>query len=84
MRSVFRSGATLAAILIFVVAPVLSADDFDPNQAPEARGQPPIGVSAHATIQPPIGIRARIQPPGGWTELLLLVWQLAKIGTPIG
>jgi hypothetical protein len=75
MQSVFRSvsrGAALVAIVLFIAAPMLYADDFNPNQPPEARMQPPGGLTIQGRMQPPIGwteppppLDARGQPPIG-------------------
>jgi hypothetical protein len=75
MRSVFRKpfrGAALLALVAILAAPVLCADDLDPNQPPEAK------------IRPPIGTQAKIQPPIGLLDALLMVWQMALIQPPIG
>jgi len=76
MRSVstrLRHGAVLLAVVALLAVPVLHADDLDPSQPPEARIRPPGGVTSQAKIRPPIG----------FDELLLLVLQWAMIA-PIG
>lgn len=70
MRGVSRwwAAAALAMALVALLAPGAYAEDepspFDP---PQARIQPPTGVTADARIRPPTGdeAQARIRPPSG-------------------
>jgi hypothetical protein len=77
MRSLFNKafrGVALLALVTILAAPVLYGDDLNPNQPPGAKIGPPIGVTADAKIQPPIGL----------LDALLMVWQMALIQPPIG
>lgn len=80
MRGVSRWASRVAPLLAaFVVLGAASAwageTQTPPTDPPEARAQPPVGVSTNARAQPPVGIapppppdattQARAQPPVG-------------------
>ena len=74
--SVRRGAALLALIAVLVVSPAVFADDTFPPPSPEAKIGPPGGAPLQAT--------AKIQPPIGFWDLVLLLWIEAKIGPPGG
>lgn len=69
MRTAFRGVALLALLGVLAASPVFG-DDYDPNQPPEARINPPGGVTSTATVSPD----ARINPPIGTSIDLLIEW----------
>lgn len=77
MRRVFKGGALVALIAIFITPAVYADDPPSPFDPPEGRIGPPTGIAAEGRIGPPTGIatEARIRPPTG-TE--------GRLGPPIG
>lgn len=67
-------GLFLAVFLVFGVGVARADDDppAPPTDPPEARVQPPGGVTTQARANPPVGVstQARVQPPGGVTARL--------------
>ena len=104
MRGVVRGvtrGATVVAALFILVGPAAWADDPPaPTDPPQARLQPPVGITTQARLQPPVGSpaapagvtpQARLQPPvGGSAERdrgfveLMMSWLRSRISPPIG
>ena len=103
MRGVFRGvsrGAAVVAAFFVLVGPVAWADDPPaPTDPPQARLQPPVGITTQARLQPPVGSptqggvtpQARLQPPvGGSAERdrnlveLMMTWLRSRLSPPIG
>jgi len=89
MRGVSRWASRvtpLLAVCLLVAASAWADEPPLPTDPPQARLQPPGGVSSQARLQPPGGIappppdaptQARISPPGGLTTQ-------ARINPPVG
>ena len=78
MRSVStraRGARLLLPLLLALAASTVLADDPNPNEPPELRSKPPIGVSSDLRGAPPIGAPSdlRISPPGGAPETNLRI-----------
>ncbi len=75
MRSVFsRWAAAVVAALVLAVPVWAEEASTPPTNPPEARAQPPVGVTSQARLQPPVG-PSRVQ--------LVRLWLQARFGVPI-
>lgn len=77
MRGVSRWATRVTPLLaaFFVLGAASAwADEPPPTDPPEARAQPPVGVSTQARAQPPVGI---VPPPPEGTPQ-------ARLGPPVG
>jgi hypothetical protein len=81
ISTAYARGLALLAFVAVVLNPGAYADDATrPLDPPQARINPPIGVSSQARIHPPGGVtsQSRILPPGGEPT------QAARINPPGG
>jgi hypothetical protein len=82
-----RVAPLFLAVFLVLTAVRAWAGEPPPTDPPQARMQPPVGVTTQARVAPPVGIapppppdvtqQARIQPPGGMTAQ-------ARLGPPGG
>jgi hypothetical protein len=102
MRGVSRWASRVAPfLLVFVVFTAASAwaDDppVPPTDPPEARMNPPVGVTTQARMNPPVGVapppedettQARLGPPVGAQSRslmdMIVIWLQSRIGIPNG
>jgi hypothetical protein len=70
MRGVFGKASRVGALAtLLIVGTAASADGLvDP---PQARLQPPVGVTSQARVQPPVGVTR------------FVIWLAARMGIPI-
>ena len=104
MRGVSRWASRVAPLLaVFLVLTSWSVwaeePPAPPTDPPEARMNPPVGVTAQARMQPPVGVtaqarlgppvgettQARMQPPVGLTLMdIIRLWLQSRLSVPNG
>jgi hypothetical protein len=65
-----RVAPLLAVFLLLGVASAWAAEPPLPTDPPQARAQPPVGLTAQARMNPPVGVT--------WTDMALIWLSVAK------
>lgn len=76
-RGAWRRAVLVAAVVLLTVQPGPAAGQSIPVDPPEARVQPPVGVTAQARVQPPVGSDRSFAK-------LVMTWLRARISIPNG
>lgn len=89
MRGVSTKWVRVVLAALVLSVPVW-ADEAPPTDPPQARIQPPVGVTSQWRVQPPVGVtsQARMQPPVGAPEsslfALVKLWLKSRLSVPNG